>query len=105
MKALKFCGCCPDSASKRDLHTTDQAIDATPAELQVIRDQLRPVEELLSKLFGPGVYSRDPKSLEIRGAAANLICDHFDGIVDEWAQSVGTIFTWDEDKEKNEHRI
>ena len=80
-------------------------MEATPAELQVIRDQLRPVEELLGKLFGLLVYGRSAKSMEIRAAAADVICEHFEGIINEWAESVGTIFVWDADPEKDAHRI
>lgn len=105
MKAQKFCGCCSTSKGQLVREATDTPIEATPEELQVIRDQLRPVEDLLAKLFGPGIYSRDPNSREIRSAAADLICEHFDGIIDEWAESVGTIFEWDNDPEKNEHRL
>ena len=105
MKLPKFCGCCPPSSSKRDLRPTDTPIEATPEELQVIREQLRPVEELLGKLFGAQVYSREAKSVESRIAAADMICEHFDGIIAEWAESVGTIFSWDDDPERQEHRI
>jgi PAS domain S-box-containing protein len=105
MKAQKFCGCCPSSNGQTFRTPTDQRIEATPEELEVIRQQLRPVEELLSKLFGAAVYSRDPNSLEIRAAAAQLICEHFDGIIDQWFESVGTIFSWDADPEKHDIRM
>jgi PAS domain S-box-containing protein len=95
MKLQKFCGCFASSNPQLVRIPTDPLIEATPAELQVIRDQLRPVEELLGKLFGPMVYGRTAKSLENRAAAADVICEHFDGITDEWAESVGTIFSWD----------
>jgi PAS domain S-box-containing protein len=85
------------SSSKRNLLPTDTPIEATPEELQVIRDQLRPVEELLSKLFDPTVYSRHPKSMEIRAAACDLIWDHFEGIIAEWAQAIRGIFGWTEE--------
>jgi len=106
MKAQKFCGCCATSKSKSPRLPTDTPIEATPEELEVIREQLRPVEELLTKLFGATVYSRDSQSLETRAAAADLICEHFDGIIDEWAQTVASIFAWSEaDQYKNEERI
>src|SRR5215472_13813540 len=105
MKLQKFCGCFASPNPQLVRTPTDPRIEATPATLQVIRDQLRPVEELLGKLFGPTVYSRSAKSLEIRAAAADLICEHFEGIIDEWAESVGTIFMWDLDPEKDAHRI
>jgi PAS domain S-box-containing protein len=105
MKLQKFCGCFASSNPQLVRTPTDTLIEATPAELQVIRDQLRPVEELLSKLFQPMVYDRTAKSLEIRAAAADVICEHFDGIIDEWAELVGTIFVWDPDPEKDAHRI
>ena len=76
MKLQKFCGCFPSSNPRLVRTPTDAPIEATPAELQVIRDQLRPVEELLGKLFGPLVYSRSAKSMEIRAAAADVICEH-----------------------------
>jgi len=96
MKLPKFCGC-PTSSSKRNLLPTDTPIEATPEELQVIRDQLRPVEELLGKLFDPTVYSRHPKSMEIRSAACDLIWNHFEGIIAEWAQAIRGIFGWTEE--------
>jgi PAS domain S-box-containing protein len=106
MKLQKFCGCFASSNPKLVRTPTDPRIEATPAELQVIRDQLRPVEELLGKLFGPLVYGRNAKSMEIRAAAADVICEHFDGIINEWAESVGTIFLWTHvDPEKDAHKI
>jgi PAS domain S-box-containing protein len=106
MKLQKFCGCFASSNLQLVRTPTDPRIEATPAELQVIRDQLRPVEELLGKLFGPLVYGRTAKSIEIRTAAADVICEHFDGIINEWAESVGTIFLWDHvDPEKDAHKI
>lgn len=95
MKLQKFCGCFASPNPQLVRTPTDAPIEATPAELQVIRDQLRPVEELLGRLFGPLVYGRTAKSMEIRAAAADVICEHFEGIVEEWAESVGTIFSWD----------
>ena len=106
MKLQKFCGCFASSNPQLVRTPTDTLIEATPAELQVIRDQLRPVEELLGKLFGPLVYGRTAKSIEIRTAAADVICEHFDGIINEWAESVGTIFLWEHvDPEKDGHKI
>jgi PAS domain S-box-containing protein len=105
MKLQKLCGCHTSSNPRLIRTPTDPPIEATPAELQVIRDQLRPVEELLGKLFGPMVYSRTAKSLEIRAAAADVICEHFDGIIGEWAESVGTIFLWDPEGEKDAQKI
>ena len=106
MKLQKFCGCFASSNPQLVRTPTDPPIEATPAELQVIRDQLRPVEELLGKLFGPLVYGRSTKSMEIRAAAADVICEHFDGIINEWAEAVGTIFFWDHvDPEKDAHKI
>jgi len=106
MKLQKFCGCFASSSPQLVRTPTDPPIEATPAELQVIRDQLRPVEELLGKLFGPLVYGRNAKSIEIRAAAADVICEHFDGIINEWAESVGTIFLWEHvDPEKDGHKI
>jgi len=101
MKAQKFRGCCPTSNGAVERKPTDIPIEATPAELQVIREQLRPIEELLARLFGPAVYSRDPKSMEIRAAAADLINEHFDGIIHEWGQTLVTIFGWTETDEQD----
>jgi len=105
MKLQKFCGCFASPNPQLVRTPTDPPIEATPTELQVIRDQLRPVEELLGKLFGPLVYGRSAKSMEIRAAATDVICEHFDGIIHEWAESVGTIFVWHPDPEKDAHRI
>src|SRR5262249_56351433 len=105
MKLQKFCGCFASSNPQLVRTPTDSRIEATPAELQVIRDQLRPVEELLGKLFQPMVYDRTAKSMEIRAAAADVICEHFDGIIDEGAQMVGTILVWDPHPATDAHRI
>jgi PAS domain S-box-containing protein len=105
MKLQKFCGCFASSNPQLVRTPTDAPIEATPAELQVIRDQLRPVEELLGKLFGPLVYGRSAKSMEIRAAAADVICEHFEGIIEEWAESVGTIFFWEPDAQKDAHKV
>ena len=89
MKMSRACGCCRVSKSK-PLHRepTDSPIEATSEELDVIRDQLAVIEQMLARIWGNQIYSREPKSLETRAAAADLIERHFDGIVDQWVEMV-----------------
>jgi PAS domain S-box-containing protein len=91
MKLSLACGCCRPSKSKGRRETNDARIEATPEELQTIRDQLAEIELSLSRLFGPTTWSRTPECLQIRAEAADLIDRHFDGIVAEWGESIMTI--------------
>jgi PAS domain S-box-containing protein len=91
MDIANACECCCTPKSAKPHCTTDAPIEATPEEFALIRGQLMVIEELLSRLFGPEVYSREPESVETRRVAAELMEDHFDGIVDEWTQAVMTI--------------
>ncbi|HEY6395759.1 MAG TPA: hypothetical protein VIX12_10105, partial [Candidatus Binataceae bacterium] len=72
--------------------TTDAPLDATPEELKLIRGQLAVIERLVTRLFGKKIYSREPASLETRADAADLIERHFDGIIEQWAAAVVSIF-------------
>ena len=92
MKALRLCGCNRVSKSAVPRTVTDAPIEATAQELESIRRQMLTIEELLARLFGRAVYSREPESLETRAEAADLIDRHFDGIVDQWEHSSLTIF-------------
>src|ERR1700741_5231326 len=91
MKLSLACGCHrpPKSISHRE--TTDAPIEATPQEIQVIRDQLAEIEQSLSRLWGPTIWSRTPECIQIRADAADLIDRHFDGIVDQWGESIAYI--------------
>ena len=77
----------------RKLHreTNDAPIEATPEEVQAIRDQLAEIEQSLSRLWGPTIWSRTPECIRIRGEAADLIDKHFDGIVEQWGESIAYI--------------
>ncbi len=88
MKIARVCGCCNVSKSNAHLKATDQPIEAQPEELQVIREQLGVIETMLSRIWGEDIYSREPSNLKTREAAADLIEDHFDGIVEEWVDMV-----------------
>jgi PAS domain S-box-containing protein len=88
MKISRVCGCCNVSKSNPHLKATDQPIEAQTEEIQVIREQLSTIELMLSRLWGETIYSREPAAMKIRAAAADLIVNHFDGIVDEWADMV-----------------
>jgi PAS domain S-box-containing protein len=88
MKIARVCGCCNISKPNSHLKATDQPIEAQPEEIQVIREQLSVIEQMLSRIWGETIYSREPASMKIREAAADLIEGHFDGIVDEWVEMV-----------------
>jgi PAS domain S-box-containing protein len=89
MKMSRACGCCRSSSKiKAYREPTDQPIEATAEEIEVIRDQLATIEKMLSRIWGTQIYSREPKSLETRAIAADLIERHFDGIVDQWVDMV-----------------
>ncbi len=91
MNIVKECECCCTPNSSEPHCTSDSPIEPTPEELALIRSQLMVIEGLLSRLFGAEVYSRQPESVQTRRAVADLMEDHFDGIVDEWTQAVMTI--------------
>ena len=91
MKLLLACGCFKPSKSKRNRETTDAPIEATPEELQAIRQQLAEIEQSLSRLWGPTIWSRTPECIEVRAEAADLIERHFDGIVDQWVEAITAI--------------
>ena len=91
MKLSLACGCCRPSKSKRHRQPTDAPIEATPEELQAIRDQLAEIEQSLSRLWGPTIWSRTPECIQVRAEAADLIDRHFDGIVDQWGEAIAAI--------------
>ncbi|MGD0670719.1 MAG: ATP-binding protein [Candidatus Binatus sp.] len=91
MKLLLACGCCRPSKFKRHRDTTDAPIEATPEELQAIRLQLAEIEQSLSRLWGPTIWSRTPECIQVRAEAADLIDRHFDGIVDQWVEAIAAI--------------
>ena len=91
MKLSLACGCCRPSKSKPHRETNDPPIEATPEELQAIRDQLAEIEQSLSRLWGPTIWSRTPECIQIRAEAADLIDRHFDGIVEQWGDSIAYI--------------
>ncbi|HVN63504.1 MAG TPA: ATP-binding protein [Candidatus Binataceae bacterium] len=106
MKLSRACGC--DRTSKRILlhHSpTDSAIVPEPEEIAAIREQLATIEELLARLFGPVVWSREPKCLTVRALAADLIERHFDGIAEQWTQAVRAIFSGPSHPHYDEARI
>src|SRR5579862_6012626 len=105
MKLSLACGCCRPSKSKARRETTDARIEATSEEQQAIRDQLAEIEQSLSRLWGPTIWSRTPKCIQIRSEAADLIDRHFDGIVEQWGDSIAYIIhghsKYDEGGRKN----
>jgi signal transduction histidine kinase len=86
----RLCGC-----SKRQvgpsLRLTEDSVEATPQEIASVRSQLTLIEPLLHALFGE-TWSREPSSLKARRMAAEIIEQHFDGIVAEWEQAVAQVF-------------
>ena len=91
MKLSFACGCHRPSKSKLHRETNDAPIEATPEELQAIRGQLAEIEQSLSRLWGEAIWSRTPECIQIRAEAADLIDRHFDGIVDQWGESIAYI--------------
>ncbi len=92
MKAEQECGCCRSPmSSAAPRKPTDVPITATPEEIESIREQLRSIEQVLGRLFGSEVYSREHGSLETRAAAADLVDAHFDGIVEQWGEQILTL--------------
>jgi PAS domain S-box-containing protein len=91
MKLSFACGCHRPSKAKQHRETTDAPVQATPEEIQAIRDQLAEIEQSLSRLWGPAIWSRTPECIQIRDEAADLLDRHFDGIVAQWGESIGYI--------------
>jgi signal transduction histidine kinase len=91
MKTLRSCGCSCVSKSKTRHEATDRPVHATPEQAAQIRRQLAVIEELLARLFGP-LYSREAESLKTRAQAADLVEEHFEGILQQWGRAVLTIF-------------
>src|SRR5271163_409313 len=91
MKLSLACGCCRPSKTKTHRETNDPPIECTPEETQAIRQQLAEIEQSLSRLWGETIWSRTPECLRIRSEAADLIDKHFDGIVEQWGESIAYI--------------
>src|SRR5271156_5734783 len=91
MKLSLACGCCRPSKSKINRETNDEPIEATPEEAQAIRSQLAEIEQSLSRLWGETIWGRTPECLQIRSESAVLIDKHFDGIVEQWGESIAYI--------------
>ncbi len=94
MKTPRTCGCSCSPKGKTKHEATDQPVHATPEQGTQIRTQLAVIEQMLSRLFGSAVYSREPESLETRAQAAELIEEHFDGIVEQWVRQIVSIFNY-----------
>ena len=62
------------------LRAPEEAVEASPEEIASVRSQLTIIEPLLNTLFGD-TWSREPSCLKARRMAAELIEQHFDGIV------------------------
>ena len=91
MKLSFDCGCHRPSKSNHERQTNDAPIEATPEEVDAIRKQLAEIEQSLSRLWGPTIWSRTPECIQIRSDAADLIDRHFDGIVQQWGESIAYI--------------
>jgi PAS domain S-box-containing protein len=91
MKLSFACGCHRPSKSNQQRQTNDAPIEATPEEVHAIREQLAEIEQSLSRLWGPTIWSRTPECIQIRSEAADLIDRHFDGIVAQWGESIAYI--------------
>jgi signal transduction histidine kinase len=88
---MKACGCGRTAKAGLRRTTTDAPIEAKAEELRSIRDELAKIEPLLSALFGES-YAPGPASEKAREAAAELIDEHFNGIVEEWVTSEQSVF-------------
>src|SRR5277367_2498477 len=91
MKLSLACGCCRPSKSKQHRVTNDPPIEVGAEEDQAIREQLAEIEQSLSRLWGETIWSRTPECIRIRAEAADLIDRHFQGIVDQWGESIAYI--------------
>ncbi|HEV2169824.1 MAG TPA: hypothetical protein VGR40_02695, partial [Candidatus Binatus sp.] len=95
MKLPFACGCDKPSKAKKHREPTDSRIEAAPEEIQAIRNQLAEIEQSLSRLWGPAIWSRTPECIQIRDEAADLLDRHFDGIVQQWGESINAIIHGD----------
>ncbi len=91
MRSSRLRVCCNASKSPRKRIPTDSPIEGTPEELDAIRLHLEKIKKLLRGLFG-SIYSDEPESLQARAEVAEIIEQHFDAIVSEWEEAIGTIF-------------
>jgi signal transduction histidine kinase len=91
MKLPFACGCDKPSKAKKHREPNDPRIEATAEEIQAIRDQLAEIEQSLSRLWGPAIWSRTPECIQIRDEAADLLDRHFDGIVQQWGEAIAAI--------------
>src|SRR6202521_5603414 len=99
MRSGKRCGCGPAAKARTTRTPTDTTIKATPEELQSIRKELAKIEKPLSAMFREA-YARGPTSEKAMAEAADVIDDHFCGIVEEWENAVAAIFDANETKEE-----
>jgi PAS domain S-box-containing protein len=104
MKLSLACGCCRPTKAKKRHHASDTPIAATAEECALIKAQLLEIEESLSKLWGESIWSRSPEGLELRAEASALIDTHFEGIVEQWTDTIWKMFpAWYPGKEHVEH--
>ena len=66
---------------------TDNPVEATPEDLEQIRNQLGAIKRMLARLFGCA-YDGGRISRQARARAADLIDENFDEIVEEWTSAV-----------------
>jgi signal transduction histidine kinase len=102
MRSGKRCGCGPAAKARTTRTSTDAPINATPEELQSIRKELAKIEKPLSAMFREA-YARGPTSEKAMAETADVIDEHFSGIVEEWEKAVAAIFDGNENKGK-EHK-
>src|SRR6266571_2913936 len=69
----------------------DDPIEATPAEHELIRAQLKTIERMLAGLFG-AAYDGGPVSLAARAEAADIVDQRFDEVVEKWSSAVERTF-------------
>jgi PAS domain S-box-containing protein len=91
MKSLHACSSSRAQKAKFELHPSDRTLEASPDELQAIRSQLHVIEEMLARIGGAEVYSREPEGIKARAKAADIVCTDFDEIREKWADSVAEI--------------
>ncbi len=90
MRSGKRCGCGRSKTAPIRI-ASDALIDATPDELQSIRKELAKIETSLAAMFGEA-YARGAASAKAMAEAADIIDQHFDGIVQQWGIAVEAIF-------------
>jgi PAS domain S-box-containing protein len=71
----------------RPHQSSDLPVQATPEDLQQIRNQLGAIKRMLARLFG-SAYDGGPVSRRACAKAADLIEANFDEIVEQWTNGV-----------------